>query len=84
MILSSIGLNTRNMFINCNPCPYNRMLWGKCKGLYQQKARVQIRSKNQLRNFLGFFFYINTILIFPLCDVEIVLQCHLFIDCTRM
>ena len=52
MNLSSIGLNSRNMYINCNLCPYNRMLWGKCKGLYQQKAIIRFWVYNGQLNII--------------------------------
>ena len=34
--LESIGIH-ENVFINNNLCPYNKMLWGKCKRLHDSK-----------------------------------------------
>ena len=36
--LTKIQLSSKNIYINCNLCPYNRMLWGKCKALYNKEA----------------------------------------------
>ena len=34
--LSEFGIRN-DVYINCNLCPYNKFLWGKCKKLYNEK-----------------------------------------------
>ena len=34
--LETLGINN-SIYINCNLCPYNKFLWGKCKQLYSSK-----------------------------------------------
>lgn len=58
MDLSDLGFNAKYMYINCNLCPYNRMLWGKCKGLHTKKlitrfwvynGKLNIITNNEIR-----------------------------------
>ena len=34
--LLELGINN-NLYVNCNLCPYNKFLWGKCKRLFSEK-----------------------------------------------
>lgn len=50
--LNDIGLGQRRIYVNNNLCPYYRMLWGKCKSLYNEQKITSFWAYNGIINII--------------------------------